>query len=191
MAAGTIDWNNDIQPGPLEIGFDYAFIMPATGDRVPCVYIENHQIVGLDPADPIQVDYRHKVGDDPTGREHPEMLKMKLSMGHDGTIVNGISRIGFMSGGKAARWNDETLADTLTQKAVAFIERSKDKPFFLYFATHDIHVPRCPGDRFKGKSELGVRGDVIEQVDGSVGEVIAALDRLNLTREDAGRVHER
>jgi arylsulfatase A-like enzyme len=110
------------------------------------------------------------------------MLKVKLSVGHDGTIVNGISRIGFMSGGKAARWNDETLADTLTKKAVAFIERSKDRPFFLYLATHDIHVPRCPGDRFKGKTELGVRGDVIEQVDWSVGEIIATLDRLKLSQ---------
>ena len=100
LGTGNIDWNNNITPGPLEIGFDYAFIMPATGDRVPCVYIENHRIVVLDPADPIQVDYRHKIGDEPTGREHPEMLKMKLSAGHDGTIVNGISRIGFMSGGR-------------------------------------------------------------------------------------------
>ena len=181
LGSGKIDWNQDIKPGPLEIGFDYAFIMPATGDRVPCVYVENHRVVGLDPADPIQVSYTHKVGDDPTGSEHPEMLKMKFSHGHDGTIVNGISRIGFMSGGKAARWKDETLADTLTQKAVAFIERRKDKPFFLYFAPHDIHVPRCPGDRFKGKTELGVRGDVIEQVDWCAGEIVATLDRLKLT----------
>ena len=181
LGTGNIDWNKDIKPGPLEIGFDYAFIMPATGDRVPCVYIENHRIVGLDPADPIQVNYDHKVGDDPTGREHPEMLKTKFSHGHDGTIVNGISRIGFMSGGKAVRWNDEELADTLTRKAVAFIERSKDKPFFLYFATHDIHVPRCPGVRFKGKTELGVRGDVIEQLDWCAGEIIATLNRLKLT----------
>jgi len=182
LGAGNIDWNHDIKPGPLEIGFDYAFIMPATGDRVPCVFIENHRIVGLDPADPIRVNYQHKVGNDPTGREHPELLKQKVSKGkHDGTIVNGISRIGFMSGGKAARWKDETLADTRTAKAVGFIERSKDKPFFLYFAAHDIHVPRCPGDRFKGKTELGARGDVIEQLDFCAGEILAAIDRLHLT----------
>jgi len=181
LGAGKIDWNGEIKPGPLEIGFDYSFIMPATGDRVPCVYVEDHRIVGLDPADPIQVRYgKNKVGDEPTGKEHPEMLKMKLSVGHDGTIVNGISRIGFMSGGHAARWNDQTLADTLSAKACAFIERSRDKPFFLYFATHDIHVPRVPGPRYRGKSGCGVRGDVIEQFDGTVGDVMATLDRLHL-----------
>ena len=57
LGSGHIDWNGHIKPGPLEIGFDYSFIMPATGDRVPCVYVENHRIVGLDPDDPIQVSY--------------------------------------------------------------------------------------------------------------------------------------
>jgi arylsulfatase A-like enzyme len=105
---------------------------------------------------------------------------MHPSHGHDQTIVNGISRIGYMSGGKAARWVDETIADTITGKAVAFIEKHKEEPFFLYFATHDIHVPRVPHPRFAGKSGLGPRGDVILQLDWSVGEVLKALDRLGL-----------
>ncbi len=92
--AGGPDWNSDIKPGPLEIGFTYSFIMPATGDRVPCVYLENHRIVDLDPADPIQVNYKQKVGAEPTGSENPELLKMKPSHGHDNTIINGVSRIG-------------------------------------------------------------------------------------------------
>jgi arylsulfatase A-like enzyme len=181
LGAGKINWNREIRPGPLEIGFDYCFIMPATGDRVPCVYVEDHRVAGLDPKDPLEVGYRKKVGNEPTGREHPEMLKMKLAVGHDGTIVNGISRIGFMSGGRAARWNDETLAETLTGKACAFIEKNRDKPFFLYFATHDIHVPRVPCPRYRGSSGCGVRGDVIQQFDGSVGDVLATLERLHLT----------
>jgi arylsulfatase A-like enzyme len=180
LGSGAIDWNGEIKPGPLEIGFDDAFILPATGDRVPCVYVENHRIVGLDPADPVRVSYAKQVGDEPTGKEHPELLKMKLSRGHDFTIVNGISRIGWMAGGKAARWVDEDMADVLTRKAVEFVERHKEKPFFLYFATHDIHVPRVPHARFAGKSGCGVRGDVIEELDWTVGEVMAALDRLGL-----------
>ena len=90
---------------------------------------------------------------------------MHPSHGHDQTIVNGISRIGYMSGGKAARWVDEDMADTITGKAVSFIERHQDRPFFLYFATHDIHVPRVPHARFAGKSGMGPRGDVILQFD--------------------------
>ncbi len=180
LGDGTLDWNGDIKPGPLEIGFDYCFLIPATGDRVPCVYVENHRVVGLDPSDPIQVGYGQKVGDEPTGKERPDLLKMKPSHGHDQTIVNGISRIGYMTGGRAARWVDEDMADTITGKAVKFIEDNRDRPFFLYFATHDIHVPRVPHARFAGRSGMGPRGDVILQFDGSAGEILKALDRLGL-----------
>jgi arylsulfatase A-like enzyme len=181
LGNGVVDWNGEIKPGPREIGFDYSFIMPATGDRVPCVYVENGRVVGLDPKDPISVSYEERIGSEATGKENPELLKMRPSHGHDMTIVNGISRIGYMSGGKAARWVDEDMADVLTRRAVEFIEKNKEKPFFLYFATHDIHVPRVPHGRFAGKSGLGPRGDVILQFDWSVGEVLAALDRLKLS----------
>jgi len=179
----TPDWNGEIKPGPMEIGFDYSFIIPATGDRVPCVYIEGHRVVGLDPSDPIVVNYQHPVGNEPTGKDHPELLRMHPSEGHADTIINGISRIGYMSGGKAARWVDETMADTLTGKAISFMEQHRKEPFFLYFATHDIHVPRVPNKRFVGKTPMGPRGDVIVELDWSVGQVVAALDRLGLARD--------
>src|SRR5699024_2371782 len=66
---GGPDWNGNIKPGPNEVGFDYSFIFPATADRVPTVYVENHRIVALDSSDPIEVSYQHKVGDEPTGKE--------------------------------------------------------------------------------------------------------------------------
>jgi arylsulfatase A-like enzyme len=175
-----VDWNADIEPGPLEVGFSQCFIMPATGDRVPCVFVQDHRVVALDPNDPIAVSYGIKIGNEPTGADHPELLKMKLSNGHAGTIINGISRIGFMSGGTKALWKDEDIADNLTKQATDFIESSKDHPFFLYFATHDIHVPRVPHPRFVGTSGCGVRGDVIQEFDWSVGQVIDALERLKL-----------
>ena len=160
-----MDWNGDIKPGPLEIGFDYAFLMPATGDRVPCVYVENHRVVNLDLKDPIQVSFGQPIGNEPTGLKNPELLKLHPSHGHNQTIVNGISRIGYMSGGQSARWKDEDMADDFTRKAIAFIENHKAAPFFLYFATHDIHVPRVPHPRFVGKTDMGPRGDVIVQLD--------------------------
>jgi len=175
-----LNWNVDIKPGPLDIGFDYCFLIPATGDRVPCVFMENRRVVGLDPADPIKVSFDGPIGDEPTGKEHPELLKMHPSHGHDQTIINGISRIGYMSGGKSARWADEDIADTITAKAKDFIAEHKDSPFFLYFSTHDIHVPRVPHPRFAGKSGLGPRGDAILQLDWCTGEILKTLDRLNL-----------
>ncbi|WP_145102045.1 sulfatase family protein [Rosistilla carotiformis] len=175
------DWNGKIAPGPLEIGFDYCFLIPATGDRVPCVYVENHHVVDLDPDDPIHVSFKTKVGNEPTGAENPDLLKMHPSHGHDRTIVNGISRIGYMTGGHRARWVDEEMADRITSKAVAYIEENKDDPFFLFFSLHDIHVPRVPHPRFVGTTAMGPRGDAIAQTDWCTGEILAALDRLNLT----------
>jgi arylsulfatase A-like enzyme len=177
------DWNADIVPNPNSIGFTYSFIMAATGDRVPTVFVENGRVVHLDPADPITVSYEAPIGDSPTGKAHPELLKVHPSHGHDQTIVNGISRIGYMAGGKAALWKDEDMADVFTGKAVEFIESHKNGPFFLYFATHDPHVPRVPHPRFVGKSGMGPRGDAIVEADWSVGRILETLDRLKLTND--------
>jgi len=178
------DWNGEVKPGPNEVGFDYSFIFPATADRVPTVFLENHKIVALDPNDTIAVSYTHKIGNDPTGKENPELLKLKSSpgQGHDGTIVNGIGRIGYMSGGKMARWVDEEVSSTFLAKAKDFIEQNQHQPFFLYFAMTEPHVPRMPATRFKGKSGLGLRGDVILQLDWTVGEIMKQLKYLNLSK---------
>ena len=117
----------------------------------------------------------------PTGKENPELLKMKHSHGHDNTIVNGVGRIGFMVGGKQALWDDEDMAQTLANKAKSFMIRNQKSPFFLYFATHDIHVPRIPHSRFLGKSGFGNRGDALLQLDDSVGQLMKTLDSLRLT----------
>jgi arylsulfatase A-like enzyme len=178
---GKTDWNGPIRPGPLDIGFDECFILPATGDRVPCVYVRNDRVVDADPADPIRVSYKSPLDESPTGREHPELLRIHPSHGHDMTIVNGISRIGYMSGGAKARWVDEDMADVLTREAVEFITRRKAERFFLYFATHDIHVPRTPHARFAGKSGMGPRGDALVQLDWCVGQVLDVLERHGLT----------
>lgn len=174
------EWNNEISHGPLDIGFDYAFIIPSTGDRVPTVFVENKHVLNLDPQDPIEVSYQNKVGDRPTGKDHPELLKMMWSHGHNQTIINGISRIGYMSGGESALWRDEDFADIFVEKSIRFIEESADNPFFLFLATHDIHVPRMPHERFQGKSGYGDRGDALLQLDWTVGEVLRILDEKGL-----------
>ncbi|MCH5597860.1 sulfatase family protein [Niabella ginsengisoli] len=170
-------WNGEIKPGPNETGFDYSFIFPATADRVPTVFIRNHNVVALDPEDPIAVSYKEKIGNEPTGKENPELLKLKSTPnhGHANTIVNGIGRIGFMTGGKLARWTDEELPMTFLKEAKDFIKENKTKPFFLCYNLTEPHVPRMPSTIFRGTSGLGLRGDAILQLDWAVGEIMNQL----------------
>lgn len=178
--SGKQNWNGVISPALSDIGFNYSFIMAATADRTPCVYLENGRVVGLDPSDPIQVSYTTAFDGEPTGRNNPELLKLHPSHGHDQALINGIGRIGYMKGGVSARWIDEQIADRITEKAVDFIENNSQHPFFLYFATNDIHVPRAPHERFVGKSGMGARGDAILSFDWSVGEILRVVDSLGI-----------
>lgn len=175
-----VNWNETIKPSPNEIGFDFSHIMAATGDRVPCVYVEDGKVVNLDPADPITVSYKQPFEGLPTGTKNRDTLTLDWSHGHNMAIVNGIGRIGFMKGGTKALWKDEDMADHFATQALRFIRESKDQPFFLYFALHDIHVPRVPHPRFVGKTTMGSRGDAIMQADWQVGEVLRLLDELKL-----------
>ncbi|MFM8618007.1 MAG: sulfatase family protein [Opitutaceae bacterium] len=177
------DWNGHIKPGPRELGFDYSFLLPTTNYRVPQVFVEDGRVAGLDPKDPLWVGDKAPSPDHPTGISHRQTLKMDWSHGHNQTIHNGISRIGFYTGGHAARFRDEDLADRWVEMAVAWIAAERDRPFFLFLASHDPHVPRVPHERFQGKSGLGPRGDAILQFDWCVGEVTAALERLGLAEK--------
>src|SRR5690554_4662207 len=171
-----VDFNAPIEHGPLSIGFDYAFYFPATNDRVPCIYIENNQVVNLRADQPIRISYSQNISEDPTGKEHPELLIMNELTGyHNGTIINGVRRIGYMSGGEDARWDDEKMAEHLLARTIDFIEKNRDNPFFLYYAPHNAHEPRIPSKRFRGKSEAGIYGDVIEEFDDCIDQLVKAL----------------
>jgi len=178
------DWDGEIKPGPNEVGFDYSFIFPATADRVPTVFLENHHVLASDPNDRIVVDYNKKVGNDPTGKENPELLKMKAAPGngHDNTIVNGIGRIGFMSGGYKARWVDEELTYTFVDKAKEVIAGHRNQPFMMCYNATEPHVPRMPATQFKGKSGLGYRGDAILELDWAVGQITKCLKENGLDK---------
>lgn len=179
------DWNGSVKPGPLEIGFDYSFLLPYTNDRVPCVYLDGHKVVNLDPADPIHIG---NVPKDPRSTVYPDakvtpeaMTYYRSSHGHNSSVINGIGRIGYMSGGKSALWNDETMADEFVNRARTWLEaQSADTPFFLFFSSQDIHVPRAPHPRFHGKTDLGYRGDAMVQLDWSTGAIMKILEGQGL-----------
>lgn len=155
-----INWNDPLDPGPLELGFDYYFGVPVLNSHPPFVYVENHKVVGLTPDDPLIY------GKHAETRWFPEKF--------------GLSDIG---GGKAAHflYDDRMVGTTLKDKAVDWIKAHKDEPFFLYFATTNIHHPYTPAPRFIGSSEAGRYGDFIHELDWIVGEVLAALEEEGLS----------
>lgn len=181
---GEQDWNAPLAATPADLGFDHHYIMAATADRVPCVFIEDGQVADYDSsAAPIEISYKKNFPGEPTGKENPELLynlKPAPNHGHDQSIVNGISRIGYMKGGGNALWKDENIADSITTHAMHFIREHRDKPFFIYFATNDIHVPRFPHQRFRGMSTMGLRGDAIAQFDWCVGQLMQTLEELGI-----------
>jgi arylsulfatase A-like enzyme len=180
LGIGSVDWNQRVTPGPNEVGFDYSFIMAATQDRTPTVYLEDGHVVGLDPDDPLLVSYEVNFEGEPTGLDNPELCTMRWHHGHNNSIHNGIPRIGFQKGGKSAMWTDEEMADDFLSKAKEYIRSQKGGPFFLYYAMQQPHVPRTPHPRFVGSSGLGPRGDVIVEADWCVGELLKTLEEENL-----------
>ena len=179
---GKQDWNAPLPAALGDLGFDYSYIMAATADRVPCVFIENGKVANYDPSAPIYVSYEKNFKGEPTGKENPELLyNLKSSHGHNQSIVNGIGRIGYMKGGGKALWKDENIADSITAHAIEFLRQHRDERFFMYFATNDVHVPRFPHQRFRGKNKMGLRGEAIMQFDWSVGQLMKTLDELGLT----------
>lgn len=176
LGNGNVNWNELVSPGPNQVGFDYSYILAATQDRVPTVYIENGYVVGRDNNDPIEVSYQKNFEGEPTGLENPELLTMKWHHGHNSSIVNGIPRIGFMKGGNSAKWSDIDMADHFLNGVQKYIKDNKDRPFFLYYPMQQPHVPRTPHPRFKGLSELGPRGDAIVEADWCLGELKKTLE---------------
>jgi arylsulfatase A-like enzyme len=187
LGNGTIDWNGSIRPCPLDVGFDHSYVMAATNDRVPCVFVDGDRVDKLDPADPISVSYakENPYPEIPTGKENPELLtRMRHSdQQHYDTIVNGVGRIGFCRGGASATWDDETMSDVFLSRAKAFISEQKETPFFLYYALHQPHVPRLPGPRFAGSTGQGPRGDVIAELDDCVGHILDHLTELGIEKD--------
>ena len=157
--SGDTNWNKPLKPGPLELGFDTYFGVPVVNSHPPFVYVEDHHVVGLEAADPLTY------GQPAPTRPYPEKF--------------GLSVIG---GGKKAHaiYDDRTVGTTIKERAVDWIKQDRDKPFFLYLATTNIHHPFTPAPQFQGTSGCGRYGDFIHELDWIVAEVMAALEQSQL-----------
>jgi arylsulfatase A-like enzyme len=149
------DYSLPLRPGPNAAGFGYFFGIPASLDMPPYVFVENERCVEQ-PTATIMA---------PTANRHEENYFWR-------------------AGAIAPSFKHVDVLPTLCDKAVSFIDKhvkeSPAKPFFLYFALNAPHTPWVPAKDYTGKSKVGPLGDFTMQVDATVGQVLAALDRLKL-----------
>lgn len=154
-----VDWNKELKPGPLELGFDYYFGVPVLNSHPPFVYVENHRVVGLDPEDPFVYE------EEANTREWDEKFRLDA-----------------IGGAEAAheQYKDREVGRVLAGKAVEWIKKHKDESFYMNFSPPQIHHPFTPAPRFIATSDAGPYGDFIHELDWMIGQVLDALDVLNL-----------
>lgn len=157
------DYTKPLRPGPQDLGFDYYFGVPVVNSAPPYVYVENDQIVGATPDDPIKFE----------GKKAKNVTALTpLTEVHGNRVPN------WFSGAKQAHqlYNDFNLGTQLTERATKWISERGDHPFFVYLSTTNIHHPFTPAEQFQGTSEAGWYGDFIHELDWMVGEVVKALE---------------
>lgn len=142
--------------GPNQVGFDSSFIVPDGHNMLPAYYLRNGKVVG---------------GTTVPFRFRPTVVERE-----------GYSLLQHVPiGSWENRRPNDRIAETLVAEAVDFITENKDRPFFLYLPTCSIHFPAEPARQFVGRSGIGVHGDFVMEFDWMVGQVTAALSRLQLS----------
>jgi arylsulfatase A len=148
-----VNYDQPLRPGPLTVGFDYFFGIPASLDMEPYLYVENDRPVEQATEQVAASQHRRQGG-------------------------GGFWRAGPI----APSFRHADVLPKTTEKAVAWLKQQSDeRPFFLYFPLSAPHTPWLPADEFRGRSKAGYYGDFVVQVDFSIGQVLAALDERKLS----------
>ena len=146
------DYTKPLRPGPVTVGFDSFFGIPASLDMGPYLYVQDDHAVAL-PTEHIAASEKRRVGG------------------------GGFWRAGLIAPG----FHHEDVLPTLGEKAVAFIKSQKaDKPFFLYLPLNAPHTPWVPKKEKQGRTEVGYYGDYVTAVDDIVKQVTATIDEAGL-----------
>jgi len=94
----------------------------------------------------------------------------------DNLVIKGDEQLTMLD----MRRDDTAIGTTLVKKAIDFLERKKNQPFFLYYPTCAVHYPFTPATFMRGKSQAGIYGDFVQEFDWQVGQIMETLDRLGL-----------
>ena len=181
------DYTAELSPGPLDIGFDYHFGVPANHGDLTGVYVENRFVYGL------------RSGKIPAGmkpcriRARTRMISKATYDGGGHGKSEGRCRILELD---APRRKNERVMTVLTDKAThGWSSSRKTRPFFLYFTPVAVHNPVTPDKDIAGKSAAGLYGDWIHELDRSVGGFwtrstsrVSAKDTLVIFTSDNGGV---
>lgn len=146
----NIDYDGIISGGPTDLGFDFSFIVPASLDMTPYCYISNKKLIS-------------PISGFTDGQNSPRGVFWRPGDLQDGFTVEGV-------------------LPTITDEAVKFIHRraDEDTPFFLYFPLTAPHTPWLPLENHLGKSEAGLYGDFVNQVDHTIGLILEALEESHV-----------
>jgi arylsulfatase A-like enzyme len=166
------DYTAELAPGPLDIGFDYHFGVPANHGDLTGVYVENRFVYGL------------RSGQIPAGLKlpGPDADDSNFQAAYTAQDMEN-ARAQILDLDAPRRKNERVMA-TLTDKAVGWLARQpKGQPFFLYFTPVAVHNPVTPDRDLAGRSGAGLYGDWIHELDRSVGRILAALDQQGVADE--------
>ena len=170
----NVDYQNGILKGPGDYGFDYSFILPASLDMPPYLFIRDHKVI------------------DPTMTLTSERYPRRL----DSTVYSWDkkhTREQDIYWGKGVWWREgeisrsfhvEKCLEDIINESISYIDRhameNVDKPFFLYLPLAAPHTPWTPSEKFRGKSSAGIYGDFVMEIDHGVGRIVEQLRESGL-----------
>lgn len=171
----NVDYHKPVTNGPNDLGFDYSFILPASLDMPPYLFLRNQQ-----PVDPDIVL---------TADVYPKKLERTVYAAdkkhiNENNDVYWDRGVWWRNGEMSQSFKMEDCLDVIVEEGLSFIERqhreNPQSPFMLYLPLTGPHTPWLPNDQFKNSSEIGTYGDFIAQIDDVVFRINALLERLGI-----------
>jgi arylsulfatase A len=167
----NVDYSKEVKKGPNSVGFDYSFIHPASLDIPPYVFLRNHKVI--DP-DIVLTTTVYPARKESTlyawDKKHTDSLAVYWEKG-----------VWWRQGEMSKSFRIETCQSTIVKEGIAFIDSQVSKnaaqPFFLYLPLTGPHTPWMPGDKFRGKSDIGLYGDFVMEIDDIVTQIKETLIR--------------